>query len=64
MTRACHIADISVVQPVCFLDLVWASLLGFIVFAHMPTLWALAGGSVICAATLWIARREARRAAV
>jgi drug/metabolite transporter (DMT)-like permease len=64
MTRAYHIADVSVVQPVRFLDLVWASLLGFIVFAHMPTLWALAGGSVICAATLWIARREARRAAM
>jgi drug/metabolite transporter (DMT)-like permease len=64
MTRAYHIADVSVVQPVRFLDLVWASLLGFVVFAHLPTVWALAGGSVICAATLWITRREARRPAV
>jgi drug/metabolite transporter (DMT)-like permease len=64
MTRAYHIADVSAVQPVRFLDLVWASLFGFIVFAHLPTIWALAGGSVICAATLWITRREARRPAV
>jgi drug/metabolite transporter (DMT)-like permease len=64
MTRAYHIADVSVVQPVRFLDLVWASLFGFLVFAHLPTVWALAGGSVICAATLWITRREARRPVV
>jgi len=63
MTRAYHIADVSVVQPVRFLDLVWASLFGFIVFTHLPTVWALVGGSVICAATLWITRREARKAA-
>lgn len=61
MTRAYHIADVSAVQPVRFLDLLWASLFGFIVFADLPTVWAIAGGSVICAATLWIARREARR---
>ena len=61
MTRAYHIADVSVVQPVRFLDLVWASVFGFIMFAHLPTVWALSGGAIICAATLWISRREARR---
>jgi len=63
MTRAFHITDVSAVQPVRFLDLVWASILGFIVFAHMPTVHALAGGSIICAATLWIARYETRKRA-
>jgi drug/metabolite transporter (DMT)-like permease len=63
MTRAYHIADVSAVQPVRFLDLVWASIFGFIVFAHTPTVYALAGGSIICAATLWIARRESRKRA-
>jgi drug/metabolite transporter (DMT)-like permease len=61
MTRAYHIADVSAVQPVRFLDLVWASLLGFAVFSHTPTLSTLIGGSIICAATLWIARHESRR---
>lgn len=60
MTRAYRIADVSAVQSVRFLDLVWASVFGFIMFAHLPTIWALAGGSIICAATLWIARHEAR----
>lgn len=60
MTRAYRIADVSAVQSVRFLDLVWASVFGFLMFAHLPTVWALAGGSIICAATLWIARYEAR----
>ena len=64
MTRAYHIADVSAVQPVRFLDLVWASLFGFAVFAHTPTVSTLIGGSIICAATLWIARRESRRRAL
>lgn len=60
MTRAYRIADVSAVQSVRFLDLVWAAILGFLVFGQLPSEWALAGGSVICAATLWIARYEAR----
>ncbi len=59
MTRAYRIADVSAVQSVRFLDLVWAAVLGFLMFGHLPTVWALAGGSVICASTLWIARYEA-----
>jgi drug/metabolite transporter (DMT)-like permease len=61
MARAFHAGDVSVVQPARFFDLIWASLFGFLVFGHMPTGWALVGGSVICSATLWIARRERRR---
>jgi drug/metabolite transporter (DMT)-like permease len=64
MTRAYQIADVSAVQPVRFLDLVWASVFGLIVFQDLPTIWALAGGSIICGATLWITRRESRRPAV
>jgi drug/metabolite transporter (DMT)-like permease len=61
MTRSYRIADVGTVQSVRFLDLLWASLFGFLVFAHAPTIWTLAGGSLICAATIWIARHEARR---
>lgn len=60
MTRAYRIADVSAVQSVRFLDMVWASLFGFLMFAHLPTVWAITGGTIICAATLWIARREAK----
>lgn len=60
LTRAFATADISSVQSVKFLDLVWATLLGLLMFAELPSKWTLIGGSVICGATIWIARREAR----
>jgi drug/metabolite transporter (DMT)-like permease len=61
LTRAFHIADISATQSLRFLDLVWASLLGWLVFADVPSASTWAGALVILLATLWIARRESRR---
>jgi drug/metabolite transporter (DMT)-like permease len=63
MTRAFKAADISATQPIKFLDLLWASLLGWVLFGDLPTLWTLAGGALIATATVWLARREAREAA-
>ncbi|HMA07667.1 MAG TPA: DMT family transporter [Ramlibacter sp.] len=62
LTRSFTVADISATQSVKFLDLVWASLVGWLVFADTPSRSTLIGGVVISASTLWIARREARRA--
>jgi drug/metabolite transporter (DMT)-like permease len=60
MTRSFRVADITAVQSVRFLELVWAGLLGFAMFANVPGFWTLAGGLVILVSTLWLARREAR----
>jgi drug/metabolite transporter (DMT)-like permease len=60
LTRAYAVADISATQSLRFLDLVWASLLGWLVFSDTPSRSTLIGGVVIIASTLWIARREAR----
>ena len=61
ITRGFAVADISSVQSVKFLELVWASALGWLVFADIPTTSTLIGGAVICGSTIWIAHREARR---
>ena len=61
LTRSFRIADISSTQSVKFLDLVWASTLGWLLFGDLPTQTTLLGGAVICAATLWVAQREHRR---
>lgn len=61
LTNAYRLADISATQGVRFLDLVWAALLGYLVFDDHPSASTLAGGLVIFGATVWIARREARR---
>jgi len=60
MTCAFRVADISAVQSVRFLELVWAALLGFFMFGTIPAGWTLAGGVVILASTLWLARSESR----
>lgn len=61
LTRAFHIADISATQSLRFLDLVWASMLGWLVFSDVPSASTWAGALVILLATVWIARRESRR---
>jgi drug/metabolite transporter (DMT)-like permease len=60
LTRSFSVADISSTQSVKFLDLIWASALGWLMFADVPTQTTLLGGVVISAATLWVARREHR----
>ena len=61
LTRAFHTADISATQSLRFLDLVWASLLGWLVFGDVPSPSTWGGALVILLATVWIARRESRR---
>ena len=60
LTRSYATADISATQSIKFLDLVWATLIGWLWFGDAPSRSTLVGGIVICTATLWIARREAR----
>lgn len=60
MVRAFRVADISAVQSVKFLELVWAAILGWAVFGTLPAGATVAGGLVIFASTLLLARHESR----
>ncbi len=60
MVRAFRVADISAVQPVKFLELVWAAILGVIVFGTVPAGATVIGGVVILVSTLLLARHESR----
>jgi drug/metabolite transporter (DMT)-like permease len=59
MTRAFACAPMSVTQPVIFLQLVWATLLGWAVFGEPVDPWVLVGGGLIIAAVSALAWREA-----
>ena len=61
LTRAFHTADISATQSLRFLDLIWASLMGWWVFSDVPSHSTWLGALVILLSTVWIARREGRR---
>ncbi len=58
MTRAYRAAPIMVTQPITFLQLVWASLLGIAVFAEPVSLSVILGGAIIIASASYISHRE------
>jgi drug/metabolite transporter (DMT)-like permease len=59
--QAYKMADISLVEPAIFTRMIWAALIGFVLFAEFPDLWTWIGGAVIVVGTTYIARREAVR---
>lgn len=59
MTVAFSMAPVTVTQPVTFLQLVWAALLGVVVFAEPIDIWVVVGGLVILGAVSFITWREA-----
>ena len=59
LTQAFRAADITVTQPVSFLQLVWAALLGLYVFGEAIDFWTMVGALIIIASATYIAHREA-----
>jgi len=60
LTQAFRSADITVTQPIQFLQLVWATLLGLTLFGEQPEIWTWVGGGMIVASATYIAHRESR----
>lgn len=65
LTRAFRAAPITVTQPVSFLQLVWAALIGMILFSEGLDPYVFAGAAIIVGSATYISHREsmlARRA--
>lgn len=60
MTMSLRVAPVSVVAPFDYTQIIWASLLGWAVWAVVPTINTLAGAALISASGLYIALRERR----
>jgi drug/metabolite transporter (DMT)-like permease len=60
VAQAFRAADTSQVLPADFTKLIWATLIGWLVFAELPDLWTLGGGCLIFGSVAYIAIREAR----
>ena len=58
LVNAYRLADVGLVEPLVFFRLIWAALLGFLVFAEIPDPGVWIGGLLIVAATTHLARRE------
>jgi len=58
MTLAMRAAPLTVTQPVTFLQLVWATLMGYLLFHESVDVWVLVGAGMILAAISFITWRE------
>jgi len=61
--RGYQLADITLLQPIGFLSLLWNTLLGFFLFSQQPDIWTFVGATVIFSSALYISHREAVRRA-
>jgi len=58
-----QLADITLLQPIGFLSLLWNALLGYFLFFQRPDVWTFVGAAVIFASAMYISHREAVRRA-
>ena len=52
--RGVQAADMSIAMPFNFTRLIWAAILGWLVFAELPDIWTWIGGTIIFAASVWL----------
>jgi len=60
LTHAFRKAPITALQPVTYLQLIWATLLGVILFGDAVDGYVVLGGAVLVLSTTYIAHREAK----
>jgi drug/metabolite transporter (DMT)-like permease len=61
--RGYQLADITLLQPIGFLSLIWNTLLGYFLFFQSPDVWTFVGAAVIFGSAMYISHREAVRRA-
>ena len=58
LIKAVTAAPVSVVSPYLYSGMIWAVLLGYVVFGDFPDAWTIAGGGLIVASGLYVFHRE------
>ena len=59
LNQALRYGEVSLVAPLDYSGLIWAGLLGFMLWGDVPTQWVLVGSAIIISAGIYIVRREA-----
>lgn len=59
LNQAFRYGEVSLLAPLDYSGLIWAGLLGFILWGDVPTSWVLVGSAIIISAGIYIVRREA-----
>jgi drug/metabolite transporter (DMT)-like permease len=61
LVRALSLAPAVVVQPFTYTLLVWAVIIGYVVFGNLPDLWTILGAVIVVGAGIYTAWREHQR---
>lgn len=61
VTLSHRITHASVLAPVVYLQLIFATAAGWLIFGLVPGIWVLAGGTIIALAGLWLRRAERQK---
>jgi drug/metabolite transporter (DMT)-like permease len=60
LIRALDYADASAMQPYSYTLLVWATVMGFLVFADVPAVWTVLGGAIVVLSGLYTWHHDRR----
>ncbi len=63
MTRGFSLGEASAVVSFDYLRLIFAGLIGIVLFAEVPDIWSVTGAAIIITSTFYIIRREIKLAA-
>ena len=61
MIKAYEEAPAATVVPFSYVNLLWATLFGYILFSDLPDLWTISGACIIAVSGLYIFHRENMR---
>ena len=60
MIKAYGLAPASLLAPFDYTTLIWATILGFVLFGDLPDTWTVLGAIIIMSSGLYLLRRESR----
>jgi drug/metabolite transporter (DMT)-like permease len=61
LAQAFKEAEATAILPLDFTRLIWAAIVGYVLFAEVPGVWTWIGGGVIFSAATYVAYRESRQ---
>lgn len=61
LTEALRLAPVGVIAPFDYTQLVWASLIGFLIWGELPRATTIVGAVIVAASGVYILHRELRR---
>jgi drug/metabolite transporter (DMT)-like permease len=61
LNQAFRYGEVSLLAPLDYVALIWATLLGFLLWGDIPSAWVWIGAAIIVASGIYIIRREALR---